>query len=118
MTDREDLLSARRYRPAVEAAVVELSGEIDITTEDLLRAYLAPDIADETVKLLVCDLSGLRFMGCAGLTVLIETRMALNARGAVLRTVAVQPFLWLIMNLTDISDPLGLRQDIASALKD
>ncbi|WP_329793588.1 STAS domain-containing protein [Lentzea sp. DG1S-22] len=78
MEPERGLLRVRRHD-----AVVALTGEVDLTTSDLLRSELALACASGDGDVVV-DFTGLTFIGSSGLHVLIETAEALGERRLVL----------------------------------
>ncbi|MET9225698.1 STAS domain-containing protein [Lentzea sp. NPDC003310] len=64
-------------------ALVTLTGEVDLTTSDLLRTELTLACAESEGDVVV-DFAGLTFIGSSGLHVLIETATALGERRLVL----------------------------------
>jgi anti-sigma B factor antagonist len=86
------------------AAIVSVSGELDISTAQALEAALVP-ITAEHPRRLVFDLSGLRFMDSAGIAVLI---------GAAAKVAAVQlrnpsPIVRRVVEVTGLSDVLPIE---------
>lgn len=74
------LLEVRRH-----GAVVTLTGEVDLTTSELLRSELALACASgDATGDVVIDFTALTFIGSSGLHVLIETATLLGARRLVL----------------------------------
>ena len=80
MDPESGLLEVRR-----RGAMVALTGEVDLTTSDLLRSELALACAfGDAAGDVVIDFSGLTFIGSTGLHVLIETATMLGQRRLVL----------------------------------
>ncbi|NKE63869.1 STAS domain-containing protein [Lentzea sp. PSKA42] len=80
MEPRPDLLEVRRH-----GAVVTLTGEVDLSTADLLRSELALACAfADGGGDVVIDFTGLTFIGSSGVHVLIETAALLGQRRLVL----------------------------------
>jgi anti-sigma B factor antagonist len=100
------------------AAVVTVTGEIDIATVASLKAAIAPLAADPTVRMLVCDLSEVSFFGAAGISVLLEARAALIRRGARLRLVATERMVIRPLAVLHLLDVLPVSQDVRTALGD
>jgi anti-sigma B factor antagonist len=97
-------------------ALVTVTGEIDIATVPSLRGALSPLTADPAVRLLVCDLSKVSFLGCAGTSVLLDTRAALTARGARLRLVATGRVVLRPLVVMRLLDLLPVSPDVRSAM--
>jgi len=98
------------------AALVTVTGEIDIATVASLKAALAPLTADPTVRLLVCDLSEVSFFGCAAMSVLLDARAALIRRGARLRLVATRRLVIRPLAVMRLLDVLPVSPDVHTAL--
>lgn len=80
MDPESGLLEVRR-----RGAVVALTGEVDLTTSELLRSELALACASgDAAGDVVIDFTGLTFIGSTGLHVLIETATRLGQRRLVL----------------------------------
>src|ERR1700742_2616227 len=84
-------LELRTYAPRAGVVVVSAEGEIDLANRDALAAALAPAAADPEALLLVCDLAAVTFLACSGLSVLLDVKAELVARGAALRVVTTDP---------------------------
>jgi anti-sigma B factor antagonist len=63
-------VSVDQWRESSGATVVRISGEVDMSNADILRATIDP-IAASDVEHLVFDLGGLQFIDSSGLTVLL-----------------------------------------------
>jgi len=80
MEPEPGLLEVRR-----RGAVVTLTGEVDLTTSDLLRSELELACAfGNAAGDVVIDFAGLSFIGSSGVHVLIETATQLGQRRLVL----------------------------------
>jgi anti-sigma B factor antagonist len=97
-------------------ALATVGGEIDIATVSSLRGALSPLVANPAVRLLVCDLSVVSFLGCAGVSVLLEMRAALMARGARLRVVANGNIVLRPLTVLSLLETLQVRPDLWSAM--
>ncbi|SMD24868.1 STAS domain-containing protein [Lentzea albidocapillata] len=78
MEPQPDLLEVRRH-----GELVTLTGEVDLSNSDLLRAELALACLSGDGDVVV-DLTALTFIGSSGLHVLIETASSLGQRRLVL----------------------------------
>jgi len=74
-------------RPRPGTAVVAAHGEVDMLTAPWLAGMLTVRLRHDTLELLVLDLSGLDFLGAAGLSVLVQTHLQARRRGTGLRIV-------------------------------
>lgn len=97
-------------------AVVSVEGEIDLANRDALAAELATPTADPAVRLLVCDLSATTFLACSGLSVLLEVKGTLAARGAALRVVTADPTVLRMLDATGQRDRLDVHDHLDTAL--
>jgi anti-anti-sigma factor len=61
--------------------IVAVSGEVDVCTKAQLQQALLPIIRERSGRLML-DLSGVSFMDCAGLRVLLATRRRAASRCA------------------------------------
>jgi anti-sigma B factor antagonist len=109
-------LELSTHSPGAGVAVVSAEGEIDLANRDALGAALAPMAADPTVRLLVCDLSGVTFLACSGLSVLLDVKAELAARGAALRVVTADPTVLRMLDVTGQLAVLDVRPELAAAL--
>jgi anti-sigma B factor antagonist len=67
--------------------IVAAVGDVDASTAAPLRSMLDAQLARRPPELLL-DLSGIRFLGSAGLAVLVETQKAAGVRDVRLRLIA------------------------------
>jgi anti-sigma B factor antagonist len=109
-------LVLRTHAPGADVVVVSAEGEIDLANRDALGAALAPAAADPAVRLLVCDLSGVTFLACSGLSVLLDVKADLAAHGAVLRVVTADPTVLRMLDATGQRAALAVRPELAAAL--
>ena len=81
------------------AAVVSLRGELDFSDASVLHACLT-DIRWQARELCVADLSGLAFLGCACLSVLVGHCKRLRDRGASFALAGPQPAVLRVLSAT------------------
>lgn len=106
-----------RVRPVRDDVVlVSVIGEVDLATVPPLHAALSRAAADPFVRLVVCDLSMVSFFGCSGVSVLLDARSALVARGGALRLVARNHAVLRPLTVTDLLDLLPVSPDVRTAL--
>ena len=91
-------------RPASGMVVATVSGEVDMLTAPNLREVLTAEIADCAV--LVIDLSGVSFLGSAGLAVLVETSHEAQRRQVELRLVAAGRSVRRPLEITGLNEVL------------
>lgn len=106
-----------RVRPVRDGiALVTVTGEIDIATVASLRSALSPPASDPAVRLLVCDLSLVSFMGCTAVSALLDIRRMLATREADLRLVADRLVVLRPLAMLGLLDVLPVSPDVTSAL--
>lgn len=96
--------------------IVAARGEVDLATAPLLGEALELVIRDPATRMLVCDLSEVCFLSCAGMTVLVNARVRLAGRGGVLRVVTRHPAVLRVLAITGLHDSLGVCADRMAAL--
>ena len=99
-------------------SVITVIGEIDIATATDLQTQLcdAVDAVDaveavtgEAGRVLVVDLSQVRFMDCCGLTALLRGEAHAHTRGARLRLTAPHPHVRRLLALTGLDRHFEVR---------
>lgn len=83
--------------------VVTVRGEIDYSTEDQLRRYLASSTTSLGARVLVLDLTAVTFFGSAALAVLLEA-----ADGAARNSTAVHPLRVVVDDSRPVIRPLQI----------
>jgi anti-anti-sigma factor len=111
-------LAVRTYAPRHGVVVVSAAGEIDLANRGALAAGLAAPVDDPATGVLVCDLSATSFLSCSGLSVLLDARGRLTARGAALRVVTTRSTVLRMLDATGQRTVLDVRPDVDSALCD
>jgi anti-sigma B factor antagonist len=109
------LLVTDSSRPRPGVLVLTVRGELDLSTEPLLEAAVRSATADPAITVLVCDLSGVTFMSCGTLSILVRARSDLRKRSAGLRVVAKHPGVVRVFTITGMAEALDLRPDLATA---
>lgn len=88
---------------ATEAAVVRLSGEMDISRVDEVRALLLEAVTRTGGPTdIVVDLSGLTFCDSAGLNLLLRARMQAVESGHTLRLTAPSAQMLRLLDITGV----------------
>lgn len=102
----KDLLNVETTLRTESSAVVELQGELDVGTQDVLRAHLTA-LINEGVRTFVLDLAHLEFVDSTGLAVFVEVDRVLRRLGGsiALSKAGGQPYK--VMELTGILRALG-----------
>ncbi|GAA0233837.1 hypothetical protein GCM10010492_35840 [Saccharothrix mutabilis subsp. mutabilis] len=111
--------SAAAVAPAGKAAdgvaVVTATGEIDMLTAPDLRADVLGRI-DETPGAVVLDMTGVSFLGSAGLAVLVEASQHAKRRGTAFRVVAVARAVTRPLAATGLGDVFSVYGSVAEAV--
>jgi anti-anti-sigma factor len=110
------MLTARQHQAPGAVVIVELRGEVDLATEQVMQAALAGAAATAGLRLLVCDLTQVSFFSCGGLAVLLRVQTALKPRGARMRVVARSPTVILLFEVARLDDTLGLCASVREAI--
>ncbi|MEO6086352.1 MAG: STAS domain-containing protein [Umezawaea sp.] len=95
------------------ASVVEISGDVDAGTAPGLRRQLLR-LPPHNVAL---DLSGVTFLGAAGLTVLLRARYRIHLGGGTLCLVAVPPAVRRLITMTGLHDTLPCRHGATDVVR-
>ncbi|MCV2487946.1 STAS domain-containing protein [Geodermatophilus sp. YIM 151500] len=85
------------------AVTVTVVGEVDTFTAPVLRTSLDTQL-EQQPRELVIDLSGVQFLGSAGLAVLVETQKAARARDIGLRLIATTRAVTRPLEVTGLID--------------
>jgi anti-sigma B factor antagonist len=85
------------------AVTVTVVGEVDTFTAPVLRSSLDSQL-EQSPKELVIDLSGVQFLGSAGLAVLVETQKAARSRDVGLRLIATTRAVTRPLEVTGLID--------------
>lgn len=88
-------------------AEIKLSGEIDFSSSNALRAELAKFIKRTTGPVRI-DLSDLEYLDSSGLAVLIGMRNQLNESNRKLTVTAIHPNAEKVFRLTQVSSLFGI----------
>lgn len=95
--------------------VVSVSGEVDMLTAPRLRADVLRHI--ETGGTLVLDLSGVSFLGSAGLAVLVEASQHGKRRGTAFRVVAVERAVTRPLAATGLGEVFSVFESVDQAVE-
>jgi len=96
-------------RPGDGGMIVAVSGEVDVCTEAPLQQALLRNIRERGARLTV-DVSGVSFMACAGLRVLLATRRRAELRGGFIRLIATSAAVRRIIELTGAHEALAMER--------
>lgn len=95
------------------AVTVTVVGEVDTFTAPVLRSTLDTQL-EQSPKELIIDLSGVQFLGSAGLAVLVETQKSARSRDVDLRLVATTRAVTRPLEVTGLIDLFTIVDGTAS----
>ncbi|QQQ74660.1 STAS domain-containing protein [Saccharothrix sp. 6-C] len=101
--------------PAEGVTVVGVSGEVDMLTAPQLRAESLRHL--DAGSTLVLDLSGVSFLGSAGLAVLVEASQHAKRRDAEFRVVAVARAVTRPLAATGLGGVFSVFESVEQALE-
>lgn len=88
---------------SADPVVVAVTGEVDITVADRFRQCLLAQV-DDGRRMIVIDLSGLRFMDSSGLSALIDARRRVGTEG----TITIREPTPMVRQLLEVTGAAGL----------
>ena len=94
--------------------LVEVTGEADVTNTDELRRLLDEEVSQQP-RMLIIDLSGLRFMDSSALHALLRVNRSMDRQGGVLALVSPQPAVAKILRLTTADRLIPVFASVAEA---
>jgi anti-sigma B factor antagonist len=97
-------------RSGETGVIVRLSGEVDLSDEEQLVAMVADALGGRPPTVVV-DLSGVRFMDCAGIRALLRVQRAARERDCALTVRDPQPTVERILRIVQVAVALGLPPD-------
>ena len=89
------------------AAIITVSGELDLATSPSLEAELERVWASDTEQL-VLDLRGLEFMDSTGLSIIVKAHQRLTERGRTLNLVRGPQQVQRLLDLTGVAERIQL----------
>jgi anti-sigma B factor antagonist len=101
-------------RPAQDVTVVSVSGEIDMLSAPALRTYVTTNLGDSGTFLL--DLSGVSFLGSAGLAVLVEAAQESRTRAVTFGVVAADRAVTRPIVATGLGEVFDVHASLDEAL--
>lgn len=110
-----ELLTVTAYPVSSGVVVLAVWGEVDSYTSPPLKARLLAHLRP-TGPPLVIDLTGVSFLGAAGLTVLVTVREAAMAAGTSLCLVAHSRLVLLPLMITGLDGVFDICPDVARAV--
>ncbi|EWM18183.1 anti-anti-sigma factor [Kutzneria sp. 744] len=96
-------------------ALIHVTGEVDMASEELLRKHLSDARAEEPSSL-VLDLSGVTFFASAGLHVLVDLYHDAAAQGVRLLVVATSRIVLRPMQITGVDQLVTLVDSVDQAM--
>lgn len=87
-----------------EAALIAVSGELDLSTSTELSDAAVSALSETGVNRLVVDLSGLRFIDSSGINALIELRNESRRANVALCLARPSPRVTEVLRLTAVDD--------------
>jgi anti-anti-sigma factor len=104
---------------AGRALVVQVGGELDMVTTPWLQQILDERLGTSPPRRLVLDLTGVTFLGCPGLTLLIRLQQQSCAGGIQLALVGTgSPAVQLPLRLTGLLPQFDIHDSVPHALND
>jgi anti-sigma B factor antagonist len=99
----DDVISLSTSTNEQGQVTVTVVGEVDTFTAPVLRSSLDTQL-EQSPRELVIDLSGVQFLGSAGLAVLVETQKAARSRDVDLRLIATTRAVTRPLEVTGLID--------------
>lgn len=103
-------------RETGDSVVVELDGEIDILALQRMTPLL-DTIAAGPYRVVALDLTGVTFLDCSGLTLLVRASRRTRARGARTTVICRHPLTLRIISLAGLTDTLTPVATVHEALR-
>ena len=98
-----------------ESTIVQICGELDISTSPDLRERLLAILNRRTLRRLILDLSKLEFMDSSGVAVLVNTERRARLLGRTVVLAAPQRPVWRILQICGVDRYLTIFDDISAA---
>jgi anti-sigma B factor antagonist len=97
-----------------QRVVLRVSGELDMVTAPVLTAHVEEQFGATTgtARTLVFDLTGVSFLGSAGLAVLAHTQTTAATRGDVIQVVASARAVLRPLEVTGLDKVLDIRPEL------
>jgi anti-sigma B factor antagonist len=99
----DDVITLSTDTGADGVVTVTVVGEVDTFTAPVLRSTLDSQLEQQPAELVI-DLSGVQFLGSAGLAVLVETQKSARAREVSLRLIATTRAVTRPLEVTGLID--------------
>lgn len=108
---------ARSYHLG-SVTVVELSGEIDLGSADLVEPHLSAPAQGPGPALVVLDMGPVDFIDCFGLSLLVRARRRIVSRGGLVRLVCARRSTLRLLALTGLDVHCPPLSNLDDALRD
>jgi anti-sigma B factor antagonist len=99
----DDVITLSTDTGADGVVTVTVVGEVDTFTAPVLRSTLDSQLEQQPAELVI-DLSGVQFLGSAGLAVLVETQKSARTREVSLRLIATTRAVTRPLEVTGLID--------------
>ncbi|MGW5053840.1 STAS domain-containing protein [Actinokineospora sp. NPDC004072] len=114
---RTDALHIAAGTPEPGTLVLTVSGELDLATAPRLDAILAATVLLERHRLVVVDLTGVGFLGVAGITALMRHHDRALEHGIGFRLVASSRAVLRPLDLLELTGAFDIHPTVGSALR-
>ncbi|MFD4639225.1 STAS domain-containing protein [Lentzea sp. NPDC058436] len=111
---RAEQIELKVRQPAPGVTVLAVSGEVDMVSAPSLREALVNGLGDGGT--FVVDMTGVTFLGSAGLAVLVEAAKLAQQQDATLKVVATARAVTRPLEATGLGEVFNLHQSVDSAL--
>lgn len=102
---------------AADVVTVRVEGELDVWTTPMLETVLDDLLDRRPLRLLVLELSGLRFAAACGVRLLVRLRDRLEPHARMrLRLVGLKPPVARVLALTGVSSTFTICETVESAV--
>jgi anti-sigma B factor antagonist len=103
--------------PRPDTVILHVAGDLDLHTAPVVaeRFRSVLDDGDTSLSAFVLDLSGVTFLGSAGLGVLVDAHYTATARSVVLRVVASSRLVLQPIRLTGLDQLITIVPDLDTA---
>jgi anti-sigma B factor antagonist len=98
------------------AAVVAVSGEVDVATAPRLREQIVALVADGERRI-VCDLEAVEFLDSTGLGVLVGALKRVRTHDGELVLVCTKPSLLKVFEITGLTRVFDIQDSVAAAVR-
>jgi anti-sigma B factor antagonist len=111
-----DMLDLQVAEHGPDARVITVGGEIDTLTAPEFAVFVIAQLV--AVPLVVLDLDGVRFLGSAGLSVLVKATKLAAGQGRHLRLVCHSGTINRALDVTGLRDQFTFADTVSAALQD